>query len=364
MAESHESTLLKQSSLDLIEQSMTSTPAFDGKSASVIHLKNSKGMTASFMDIGATWLSAQLPIGDEHREVLLRCANMKTYIEHSAFIGSVVGRFANRIHNGQFSIAGETFNVGTNNGNHALHGGFDGFDKRRWLVESQSNRRVVFALVSNDGDQGFPGNLSAKVSYTLTEDNSVEIEYVAEVDKASPVNLTNHAYFNLAGESSQAKSQDHYLQIAAPSFLPTDDESIPTGENRSVTSSSFDFTQMKRVGSEFLSDRDQEMAGGYDHSFVFTDECCDANVVVATLASPEKDVVMKLKTTKPAVQFYSGNFLAGSEGPSKEYQNFDGLALETQYFPDGPNHPEWGRNAGILKAGEHYNHTTIYQFEF
>ncbi|PMJ92599.1 galactose-1-epimerase [Vibrio sp. 10N.261.55.A7] len=364
MSEARVTDTPSAANLQQLEVAMTSTPAFDGKKATVIHLSNSNGMTASFMDIGATWLSARLPVGSEHREVLLRAANMEEYIKHSAFIGAVVGRFANRICKGSFSISGEAFSVGTNNGNNALHGGLDGFDKRRWLVESQSDNHVVFALESPHGDQGFPGNLSAKVLYTLTEDNAIKIDYMAEVDSASPVNLTNHAYFNLAGESSQAKSQDHSLQIAAPHFLPTNDESIPTGELRSVVGSSFDFTQMKRIGSEFLADHDQEMAGGYDHSFVFDEKECDADTVVATLVSPQQDVVMKVKTTKPAVQFYSGNFLAGCIGASKRYQNFDGLALETQYFPDGPNRPEWGENRGILEAGEPYSHTTIYQFEF
>ena len=347
-----------------LQDSMTNTPSFDGQPAQLITLENTKGMTASFMDIGATWLSCTLPVNGESREVLLRSPNMSKHMQQSAYFGAIVGRYANRIDKGKFTINNESYCVSINDGDNSLHGGTFGFDKHRWQIDSHTKNSVVFSLSSPDGDQGYPGNLDVKVIYSLTEDNAIQIDYHAETDKACPVNLTNHAYFNLAGESSEAKSLDHMLQMNADHYLPTREDLIPTGELRSVTSNSFDFTKEKKIGTDFLGDKDQLIAGGYDHAFIFEKSMSDSKTAVVTLTSPQQDVVMKVITSKPAIQFYSGNFLAGTPGASKEYQLYDGLALETQYFPDGPNHPEWGLSCGVLSPGEHYQHQTTYQFEF
>lgn len=347
-----------------LEQAMAQMPSFDGQTANLIHLTNANGMTASFMDIGATWLSCTLPVNGENREVLLRSPNMVEHMKQDAYFGSIVGRFANRIAKGQFEIDGEKYQLGINNGENSLHGGWDGFDKRRWTVVKQQTQQVVFALHSPDGDQGYPGNLDVKVTYMLTNENQLAINYEAHSDKACPVNLTNHAYFNLAGEASSAKSLEHTLQLNAGHYLPTDAELIPTGEQKPVSGTSFDFTEPKLIGQEFLAEQDQKTAGGYDHAFVFMPEVTDGVSVAAVLIAPKEDVVMKVKTTKPAIQFYSGNFLAGTPGASKTYERYDGLALETQYFPDGPNQPQWGLNRGMLSAGDGYQHQTTYQFEF
>lgn len=350
--------------LQQLEQSMGQTSSFDGKPAQLIELTNCHGMSVVFMDIGATWLSCTLPVSGELREVLLRSPNMVEHMQQGAYFGAVVGRFANRIAKGQFELEGKQYQLGINNGENSLHGGLEGFDKRRWSVVEQDSQHVVFRLYSPDGDQGYPGNLDVQVTYTLTDDNALQIAYLASCDQSCPVNLTNHAYFNLAGEASRAKSLDHHLQLMADAYLPTDAGLIPTGELKPVSGTSFDFTYAKAIGRDFLTEPDQKTAGGYDHAFVFRPEVTDGSAVAAVLTAPEKDVVMKVKTTKPAVQLYSGNFLSGTPGKSKEYDLYDGLCLETQYFPDGPNKPQWGVNRGVLTQGESYQHQTIYQFEF
>jgi aldose 1-epimerase (EC 5.1.3.3) len=213
-----------------LEKTMAQAPSFDGQTANLFHLTNANGMTVSFMDIGATWLSCTLPVNGENREVLLRSPNMAEHMKQDAYFGSIVGRFANRIAKGQFEIYGEKYQLGINNGKNSLHGGLEGFDKRRWNIEEQSNQQVTFSLYSPDGDQGYPGNLDVEVTYTLTDENELAIAYDAVTDQRSPVNLTNHAYFNLAGEASCAKSLDHTLQLNADHYLPTDTGLIPTGE--------------------------------------------------------------------------------------------------------------------------------------
>ncbi|MDV6251390.1 galactose-1-epimerase [Vibrio sp. EA2] len=347
-----------------LEQAMAQTPSFDGQPATLFHLTNENGMTASFMDIGATWLSCTLPINGEHREVLLRSANMAEHMKQNAFFGVIVGRFANRIAKGQFEVDGQRYQLDINNGENAIHGGLNGFDKRRWTIVEQSAQQVVFMLNSPDGDQGYPGNLDVKVTYTLSNDNELIIEYGASVDKTCPVNLTNHAYFNLAGEGRDENALAHTLQMNAAYYLPTDAGLIPTGELKPVAGTSFDFTEPKLIGKDFLAEQDQKTAGGYDHAFVLKPDVSDGVSVAAVLIAPKEDVVMKVKTTKPAIQVYSGNFLGGASGASKVYDLYDGLALETEYFPDGPNKPEWELNSGVLSSGGCYQHRTVYQFEF
>ena len=205
-----------------LEQAMAQTPSFDGQPAKLVHLTNSHGMTVSFMDMGATWLSCTLPVNGDQREILLRSANMAEHMKQDAYFGSIVGRYANRIAKGQFTIDGQRYQLGINNGENSLHGGLEGFDKRRWAIVEQDDQQVAFALHSADGDQGYPGNLDVKVVYTLTDDNELHIAYQALTDQSCPVNLTNHAYFNLAGEASEAKSLDHTLQLKTRHYLPTD----------------------------------------------------------------------------------------------------------------------------------------------
>lgn len=348
---------------ETLDNTMGQTPSYDGKPAKLVHLKNANGMTATLMDIGATWLSCSVPVKSEQREVLLRTKNMEEHVRQTAFLGAVVGRFANRIKAGQFEIAGQVFKVSTNEGENTLHGGVDGFDKRRWDIAKQSAQEVMFTLHSSDGDQGFPGDFSTSVRYCLTDENSLEIHYQADVDKDCPVNLTNHAYFNLSGINTLQSCLDHSMQMSALYYLPTATDMLPTGELKATEGTVFDFAAEKRIGNHFLEDADQKIASGFDHAFVLDKEKTDGQQAVITLVSPNGDLEMQVKTTKPAVQVYSGNFLQGVVGVNGEYANHVGIALETQYLPDGPNHPEWQGMNGVIRAGETYAHQTSYTFK-
>ncbi|WBA19313.1 galactose-1-epimerase [Salinivibrio kushneri] len=347
-----------------LQQAMANTPSFDGQPAELVYLTNANGMTVTLMDMGATWLSCTLLLNGAPREVLLRSLNMYEHKQQGAYFGAMVGRFANRLAKGQFEVNGQRYQLAVNNGDNALHGGVDGFDKRRWCTVQREPNMVEFALHSPDGDQGYPGNVDVKVRYTLSDDNEVMIDEHATSDQSCPLNLTNHAYFNLAGEASENTGLEHRLQMNAEHYLPTDAGLIPTGEYKPVAGTSFDFRQPKRIADEFLSDGDQKIAAGYDHSFVLNPPLSDGKDVAAVLFAPNDDVRMNVRTTKPGIQFYSGNFLLGTPGASKVYQNHDGLALEAQYFPDGPNKPEWGLNNGVLSSKCCYQHRTVYEFEF
>ena len=347
------------------EKVMTDSPAFDGRPANIVILRNQHGMQAAFMDIGATWLSCVLPLASGERDVLLGSPSMAAFKQHTAYMGIIAGRFANRIAKGRFTIASKTYQVNCNEGENCLHGGSDGFNRRRWQITQQRNNQVIFSLFSKDSDQGFPGNLTVSVCYTLTDDNSVRIDYEATCDQTCPVNLTNHAYFNLAGERAGVSCLEHELSIAADTFLRTGKGAIPTGELVDVTGTHFDFRDRKQIKRNFLQDEDQRHASGYDHAFVIQENRRDGHAVVAEVCSPQNDVRMTVHTTQPCVQFYSGNYLAGNQGKHHDYDNYAGFALETQTFPDGPNHPEWPEEAkGILQAGEVQKTTTRYQFYF
>lgn len=348
---------------DELTSSMALLPSYDGLPANLVHLTNSNGMSISLMDIGATWLSCLLPISGG-REVLLRAKSMQDHLEKGAYLGAIVGRYANRIAESRFEINNVEYQLDANEKINSLHGGSVGFDKRRWGIESRTSQSVTFCLYSEDGDQGYPGNLNVSVTYTLTNSNAVKIEYRADVDKDSPVSLTNHAYFNLAGESAEEDCLQHYLQMSGSYYLPTNSDMLPLGNLKAVNNTGFDFSTEKRIAQDFLNDDDQKTASGYDHTMVLDPLMTDGEQAVAKLTSPQRDVVMTMTTTMPAIQLYTGNFLAGVEGKSKTYENYAGVALESQFFPDGPNHKEWGDRCGILKAGDCYQHQTTYGFDF
>ncbi len=347
---------------DALNEAMGTTPYSDGDRANLVHLSNRHGMTVSFMDIGATWLSCTLPIKGDHREVLLRALNLEEHQHQGAYFGAIVGRYANRIAKGKFEIEGCLYQLDINNGENALHGGIVGFDKCRWSVSAVTANSVTFSLSSPDGDQGYPGGVSISVVYTLDDDNRVQIDYLATTDRCTPLNLTNHAYFNLAGECSQGQALSHSLQINADRYLPINPQGIPVGDMLSVTDSGFDFSQPKMIALDFLKDANQMSAKGYDHCFVLNEPCCGELDDAIILMSPNKDVTMTMRTSKPGMQFYSGNFLSGYLGATQCYENHQGLAFEAQYFPDGPNHPEWGKASGILQPEDVYQHQTCYRF--
>ncbi|WED21256.1 galactose-1-epimerase [Vibrio sp. JC009] len=350
--------------VDTLEKTMTEEAAQDGRPARLIRLENRSGMSVAFMDIGATWLSCKLPVEENGREVLLGVSSMADFNKQAAYMGVSVGRYANRIAKGQFEIDGQYYQVETNQAGNTLHGGPEGLDKRRWEIVKQAENSVTFEIVSADGDQGFPGELKVSATYTLTDENQVEIHYQAETDKTTPVNLTNHAYFNLLGAESGEECKGHILEVDAMQYLPTNEVGIPLGELEAVFNTSFDFRQPKEVAADFLTDEQQEAAKGYDHSFMLNPDR-DTQEYAAKVALKDGSVSLKVFTDKPAMQLYTGNWLAGTPNRSGgEYSDYAGLALETQFLPDSPNHPEWQQESCFLKPGEKYSYTTRYQFEF
>lgn len=331
----------------------------------VIALTNKNGMEITLTSLGASWMSCILPLASGKRDVVLGSPNVDKHTEQDVYLGATVGRVANRIANARFSIHGENYSVSANQGAHCLHGGKDNFSYRIWAVSQLSAQQVIFSLTSPDGDQGFPGELKVEVSYELTDENQVIIRYKHQTTKACPVNLTNHTYFNLAGEGSEETVLDHALTIHGDYYLPTDKAGIPSGDWRDVTGSYFDFRQSKLIGRDFLQDSDQVAAGGYDHTFVLDSACIDGRKSVASLSAPEGDVKMNIFTTMPTMQLYTGNYLVSVAGKTKLYTPFSGVAFETQFPPDAVNHPEWGeRYSPISLPNQIYCSETCYQFIF
>ena len=334
----------------------------DGQPWRITVLHNQNGMVVTFMDWGATWLSARVPMKDGTvREALLGCATPSDYLNQAAYLGATVGRYANRIANA--TLQQGNIRLAANQGQHQLHGGPEGFDKRRWQIVSQSETEVHYRIDSPDGDQGFPGNLLASVCYRLDNNNCLSIEYQATVDQPCPVNLTNHAYFNLDAQHGDARQ--HRLQLLADCYLPVDSNGIPlTDANgtklKPVTGNSFDFRQPKTVAAQFLQDEDQRVVNGYDHAFLLNAQGDDSQPA-AELWSADGKLQLTVHTTAPALQFYSGNYLDGTPARDRaEYAAFDGIALESEFLPDSPNHAEWPQASCWLQPGERWQSVTRY----
>lgn len=344
---------------------LSKDPGYVARASKVIALTNSNGMKILLSTLGASWISCILPMPNGKRDVLLGSPNMAAQMVQGVYLGATVGRVANRIANGRFSLDGRQYTLTTNQGEHCLHGGEDNFSYRVWRVTQVNQQEAIFSLTSDDGDQGFPGELQAEVRYILTDENKVIIDYRTQVSKRCPVNLTNHAYFNLAGEDSVKTALEHDLQLAATHYLPIDKNGIPTGEWRDVTDTFFDFRRKKRIGYDFLQDDDQKAAGGYDHAMIFDPELTDGEKIVASVFSPDGDVRMDIATTMPSMQIYTGNYLISVPGKSRYYTPFSGIALETQFPPDAVNHPEWGEQYnGVSQPNQVYHQKTSYQFSF
>ena len=323
----------------------TTALAPDGQPWQQVTLRNKAGMTVTVADWGATLLSAEVPLADGSlRHPLLGCAKLEDYARQAAFLGASVGRYANRIGNSRFPLDGQLVNVTpSNDAGHQLHGGPEGFDKRRWRIVRADEQEVLFALTSPDGDQGFPGTLQATAHYRLTDDNRIAITYRATVDQPCPVNMTNHVYFNLDGD--QGDVRQHQLQILAH-----------------VANTSFDFRQPKTIAADFLADADQQKVKGYDHAFLL-DAKGDASQPAAQVWSQDGKLQMTVYTSAPALQFYSGNYLGGTPSQTTEpYADWQGLALESEFLPDSPNHPEWPQPDCMLRPGQEYVSLTEYQF--
>jgi aldose 1-epimerase len=338
--------------------------AEDGEPPQLIELCNRAGMRLILMDIGATWLSCQVPLaGDEIREVLLGVDNLADFRRQSSFLGTTIGRYANRIANANFSLDGKIYHVHANERGNCLHGGEGGFHTRRWSVNVKSAQSVCFSLVSPDKDQGFPGCLNVSVTYTLRDDHQVVIDYTAVTDKPTPVNLTNHAYFNLLGADSGESCLQHQLWVDASSFLPVDETGIPLGDPTCVDGTGFDFRQRKSLKADFLKDDQQKRLKGYDHAYVLNRQR-QPNACVAELTSPDQRLKLSVNTTMPAMQLYSGNWLEGTPGRAGQvYHDYAGVALETEFLPDSPNHKQWQQPDCILRPGHRYMHQTTFGFK-
>ncbi|MDR6253381.1 aldose 1-epimerase [Klebsiella variicola] len=276
----------------------TTALAPDGQPWQQVTLRNKAGMTVTVADWGATLLSAEVPLADGSlRHPLLGCAKLEDYARQAAFLGASVGRYANRIGNSRFPLDGQLVNVTpSNDAGHQLHGGPEGFDKRRWRIVRADEQEVLFALTSPDGDQGFPGTLQATAHYRLTDDNRIAITYRATVDQPCPVNMTNHVYFNLDGD--QRDVRQHQLQILAQRYLPVESDGIPGGELKDVANTSFDFRQPKTIAADFLADADQQKVKGYDHAFLL-DAKGDASQPAAQVWSQDGKLQMTVYTSAP-----------------------------------------------------------------
>ncbi|CCN34153.1 galactose-1-epimerase (Galactose mutarotase) [Vibrio nigripulchritudo SO65] len=331
--------------------------ASDGKPPIVVRLENENGLSIELMDIGATWLSCKIPLSEGAREVLLGVDNMDDFYRQSAYFGASVGRYANRIAQGRFELGNRTYQVSQNQPPHCLHGGESGFDKRRWTIARQDKQCVVFTLTSPDGDQGFPSELSVKARYEVTDDNRVVIEYSASAQSDTIVALTNHAYFNLDGEGDVL---EHQLQLSADSYLPVGEDGIPESGVTPVVGTGFDFRAGKTIMEDLLTDEDQQKVGGYDHSFLLSENENFDNSQ-CQLTSSDGIVSLGIATNQEAIQVYTGNFLADEPGRDGTYHRHEGVALETQCLPNSPN---TNLEACLLKAGDLYLNRTEFRFSF
>lgn len=327
-------------------------------------LKNKSGVTVKISNYGATVTSIMTPDREGNMaDIVFGYDDVSGYMNavDKPYFGAIVGRYGNRIANGRFSLDGEVYELATNNGENHLHGGIIGFDKVVWDAEVIGENSLRLVYLAKDGEEGYPGNLTVAVTYTLTDQNELVIAYQAETDKATPVNLTNHSYFNLAGEGSPT-ILDHELMIQADGFTPVDEGLIPTGEIRKVDGTPFDFRKPKIIGADIRSDNQQLKYGlGYDHNWVLRNKS-GKMALAATVYEPGSGRYMEVYTDQPGIQFYCGNFLDGRLiGKSgRPYLQRSGLCLETQHFPDSPNRPEFPST--ILRPGERYQSRTVYKF--
>jgi aldose 1-epimerase len=327
-------------------------------------LKNSHGVEVRAMNYGGIIQSVRVPDRDgKVADVVLGHDTAEGYIPNPPYIGAIVGRYANRIANGTFTLDGKTYTLPKNDGPNTLHGGTTRtFDKVVWESQPLKDKNgVAFEYLSKDGEEGFPGNLKVRVTYVLTDSNELVIDYEATTDKATPINVSQHSYFNLKGEGN-GDILDHEILINADRFTPVDKNLIPTGELRTVKGTPFDFTQSTKIGSRIEDNYDQLTLGhGYDHNFVLNRKGAGMTLA-ARVYEPTTGRVLEVSTTQPAVQFYTGNFLDGSvTGKSGHvYKRRYGFCLETQHYPDSPNHPDFPN--AILKPGEKFHQTTAFKF--
>lgn len=331
----------------------------DGKKVSLYTLANKNGDTVKITNYGGivtSWITADK--ANNRSSIVLGFDKLEGYLTPPPYFGAIIGRYGNRIANGQFKLNDTTYKLATNNGKNHLHGGNKGFDKVVWDVTSApaaDKPSITLHYLSKDGEEGYPGNLDVTVTYTLSDANELQIVYDATTDKATPVNLTNHSYFNLTGDVTH-NILTHKLQIDADRYTPVDTTLIPTGELKPVAGTPFDFRTPTTIGSRIA-----QVAGGYDHNFVLNGGQTGAKRRVAVLSDSLSGRQLEVFTTEPGLQFYSGNFLDGTLKTSQgqPIQKHAALCLETQHFPDSPNKPAFP--ATILKPGQKYHTETTYK---
>jgi len=326
-----------------------------GEQASLYTISCGK-LTAAVTDLGATLVKLLVPDSNGNvADVVLGCDDASGYFSGSSFLGATVGRNANRVKNACFILNNKTVSLGVNDNCNNLHSGPCGTNLRLWNVDSHTEDAITFSLVSPHGDQGFPGNAVMKVTYRLEHDGSLAIIYDAVSDRDTVFNMTNHSYFNLAGHDHPEKAMEQLLTIPGRFFNPDDAQNIPTGELRNVESTPFDFRTPKPIGRDIGADYEPlHLQGGYDHNFeVFCSPC-------AILHDPESGRTMTVSTDCPGIQLYAGNYLDDKGKDGVYYSKRSGVALETQFYPDSVNHPEWPQP--FVKAGEPYHSETRYRF--
>jgi len=347
----------EETKMDIQKQSFGQMP--DGQKVDLYVLTNGKGLSAKIMTYGATLVSLGVPDRNgDIADITLGCDSLEGYMAASPYFGATVGRYANRIAKGEFILEGVEYTLAANNGENHLHGGIKGFDKVLWQAEPIRQEGMVgvkFVYFSKDGEEGYPGNLACAVTYMLTDNDELKITYEAETDKATPVNLTHHSYFNLAGQG-EGDILSHELMLDADKYTPVDAGLIPTGEIRDVADSPMDFTTPHTIG-----ERIDHVEGGYDHNFVLRSGG-GALALAARVYEPKTGRIMEIHTTEPGIQFYSGNFLDGTitGKAGRVYNQHYGFCLEPQHFPDSPNRPDFP--SSILQPGAKYLSRTVFKF--
>lgn len=322
-----------------------------------------QGLRVAILTYGGIVSSLEVPDrAGRMGNVVLGLPTLADYVRRSPYFGAIVGRYANRIAGGRFTLDGVEYHLACNDGPNALHGGARGFDKRVWDIVDAGARRMELACTSGDGEEGYPGTLRVHVAYELEGDRTLRITYSADTDAPTVLNLSNHTYWNLAGEGS-GTALDHELQIEADSFTPVDQTQIPTGEIHPVDSTPFDFRSLTPIGARIRANDPQLLVGrGYDHNWVLRGGLTAAPRLVARVHDPRSGRMLEVSTDQPGLQFYSGNFLDGTlVGPGGySYRQGDALVLETQHFPDSPNQPAFPST--MLRPGERFRSTTLLRF--
>ena len=330
----------------------------DGKEVDLYTLTNDNDLKAQITNYGGIVTSLQVPDRDGNLgDIVSGYDSLEEYIKNNPYFGALIGRCGNRISKGKFTLNGVEYTLATNQDANHLHGGIKGFDKMVWDAEEMQTDEgpaLKLTYLSKDGEEGYPGNLSCTVIYTLTNNNELKVSYKAETDKDTVVNLTHHSYFNLGGHDS-GDTLGHELMINADNYTPVDEELIPTGQIKPVKDTPMDFTSPVAIGA-----RIDQVQGGYDHNYVLNSS--DGSLALAaSVYEPKTGRVMEISTTEPGIQFYSGNFLDGSiKGKDAVYNKHSAFCLETQHFPDAPNKPDFP--SIVLRPGEKYTHLTVHKF--